>query len=182
MRAVVRRTPLIRSRSTSPNCERSGSAAGADAAPRRGASGAPGVAGGVASLRISRACAFTSSIETRPPGPLPVTSPSGTPISRANIRTEGEAGTRPPSEGSTGAAAAGGRAGAAAGGAVTGVAGVGGAGGAAGSLAGGALAAGACGAAGEDGFTPSSASIATIAWPGRIVSPTLTWTAVIAPA
>ena len=79
--AVLRRTARIGCRSISPQRVKSGS--GSRGAPRR-----PPPAPSTSRL----ACALTSSIEIRPPGPLPGTSLMSTPSSRAMRRTDGAAG------------------------------------------------------------------------------------------
>ncbi len=88
--AVLRRTARIGCRSISPHREKSGS--GSARRRRRPA------AGGSVTIRL--ACAFTSSIEMRPPLPLPATWSMSTPSSRAMRRTDGAAGAT----GSSGAA------------------------------------------------------------------------------
>src|SRR3954464_6583047 len=88
-------------RSTSPHFWKSGSA--------RAARGAPAPAPAPADptlLTIRRACSLTSSWEMRPAGPVPCTSLTSTPISRARRRTEGAAGAAAPLRSARGGAAA----------------------------------------------------------------------------
>ncbi len=69
--AVIRRIVLSGCTSTSPHCEKSGNGAAATRAPPPPPE------------MMLRACAFTSSTETRPPGPDPSTVVMSTPSSRA---------------------------------------------------------------------------------------------------
>ena len=89
--AVLRRMPVIGFRSTSPHLLKSGSAG-----PPAAGLAAPLAAAAwplPPRLFITRlANSLTSSCVMRPPGPVPGTCETSTPISRANRRTDGAAG------------------------------------------------------------------------------------------
>ena len=89
--AVLRRMPVIGLRSTSPHFAKSGSAG-----PTMPARAVPLAAAAwplLPRLFITRlANSFTSSCVMRPPGPVPGTCVTSTPISRASRRTDGAAG------------------------------------------------------------------------------------------
>ena len=168
--AVVRRTRLIDSRSTGPNLLKSGSVGVGGVAAGGGAT-----VGGATAAAPARACRLTSSIEMRPPGPLPRTAEISTLTSRANWRTEGAAATlgRPSGGGADGGGGDGGGAAGAGGAESVGMSATGGDGaGADGAAAGGAAAGGAAGAD-LAGTAPAAAagSMVTISWPTLIVSP-----------
>ena len=171
--AVLRRMPDMALRSTSPHFEKSGSAGPLPAGRDAAAAWPP-----LPKLFITRfANSLTSSCVMRPPGPVPVTWLTSTPISRARRRTEGAAGAAVTTDAMVGVAAV--AAGAAGRPAAISTP--------VGRSAGAADAAGASGAGAGAGTLALVAPVAPFSitrtiWPGFSLSPALTFTSFTVPA